>query len=991
MLRESAIPSHTLEHAAPLTLTLFGPMQILVGGQPIVRLRSRKTLWLLALLVLRGGRPVERVWLAETLWPDIDPTRSLSSLRAILSDLRAALGAEGARLRSTSGNTLSLDIAGAEIDVLAFDAAVASGKIPALERAVALYQGTLLEGCGEEWAGQEQTAREQDCLRALGKLADAAMAAGDWAAAADYSQRAAVMDPWREEARRGWMEALARAGNVNAALQVYHEFARLLRDDSNMAPEEPTTALYTRLRAEARGGAQARSAAADDGAKAALPAAAGRLPHPLTELIGREDEREEVAARLRRSRLVTLTGPGGIGKTRLALAVAREVAPEFADGVWMVALEALTDGAHVAGQIAATLGMKETPNQALLEALTAHLRSKRLLLVLDNCEHVLAGSARAALHLLGECAGLRILATSREALGLADETAWVVPALTSPDPAHLPAPGTALLHVMAGYGSVQLFVERAQAVRNTFALTRDNALAVAQICARLEGIPLALELAAARVRGMTAEQLAERLDQDLTLLTGGNRTSAPRQQTLRAALDWSYAPLTEPERLLWERVSVFAGGWTRDAAEAVWFGDEPGALPAADLLKSLVDKSLASFDAHATGGGRYRLLEMVRQYASERLEASGAAATVRARHQAWFLALAEDAEAGLRGPEQAKWVDRLETEHDNLRAALAWLGKTPDEAGIGLRMAGALGPFWELRGYYREGRAALSAALGRNTDSGQTPVRAKALRAAGVLAYYEGDYAEAQTLHEQGVAMYRELGDQSGAAWGLNDLGDVFGARGDQDAARALYTESLTIFREAGNRRGVAQLLHHLGRVMRDQGDYGEAKRLYEDGLAMQRELGDQEGIAWALHHLGHLAAMQGDLPLAWSVQEEGLTIFRELGSRQGAAWALQELGKVAEAQSDHETAQALYSESLAIFRELGNRQGVAHLLRHLGLVTGEQRDYAQAKRLLEESLAIFRQLDSRQAVADLLRDLAGIAARRDRLEAEAAGEIAAP
>src|SRR5579871_3480484 len=591
-------------------ITLFGPLQVRVQGQLLPPLRSRKPLWLLALLTLRSNRPVLREWLAGTLWPEVDQSQAFANLRPVLSELRRALAAESNRLQSPDYHTLMLDLTGAEVDLLRFDAAIAGGTLPDLEQAVGLYGGPLLEGCNEEWVLQERAAREQNCLQALQKLGEACVAGGDYDAAAVYYRQIVRIDAWQEAARRGWMEALAKKGDLNAALQVYREFVAFLKEDPRAVPDEQTRALYQRLRSEAS--QRVGTHAVVPAEVVATPMVKGYLPHPITELVGREDERIEVALQLRHSRLVTLTGMGGIGKTRLAREVASEVVGEYADGVWLVALEALSEGRLVIQQIASVLGLREERGRTPLQSVTEHLRTRRLLFVLDNCEHVLEASAQVVAHLLQECGELRVLATSREALGITGELVWPVSALTIPDPAHLPQSRSTLLRVLIGYETVQLFVERAQAVQKTFLLTGSNARIVAEVCFRLEGIPLALELAAARIKAMTVEQIAARLNKELDLLTGGNRAAQSRQQTLRATLDWSYALLSRPEQMLLQRVSVFAGGWTREAAETVCGGDAIEAHEVPDLLTALVDKSLVTYEkGEQEGEGRYRLLEKI--------------------------------------------------------------------------------------------------------------------------------------------------------------------------------------------------------------------------------------------------------------------------------------------------------------------------------------------------------------------------------------------
>ncbi|MCW3051491.1 MAG: hypothetical protein JWN14_661, partial [Chthonomonadales bacterium] len=803
--------------SAPLILTLFGPMQVLVDGHSLPRLRSRKGIWILALLALRHDRPVEREWLAGLCWPDMETSQAFANLRPILSELRSGLGSQKERLQSPDRHTLRLDLTGASVDVRDFDAAIERGRPSDLERAAALYRGPLLEGCMEEWVFPERHLREHRCLQALEELGHVALFVGDHGKAIGIYRRMVSIDPYWEAARRGWMEALARSGDTNAALQVYRELVELLRADPQATPDEQTTALYQRLRGEAR--QRSSSLRTTEPVTEAIPIVSGYLPHPLTDLVGREDECLEVAACMRRSRLVTLTGLGGIGKTRLAITVASEVVPEYTDGAWMVALEAVSDNKMVVPQIASVLGVKEASGQTLLERVTEHLRTKRLLLVLDNCEHLLEASAQAVDHLLHEAAGLRILATSREALGITGETAWAVPALPAPDPHHLPQTGSTLRRVLMGYESVQLFVERAQSIQKSFALTGENAPAVARICFQLEGIPLAIELAAARVKALTVEQIAARLDDHLNLLTGGSRTAMSRQQTLRATLDWSYALLSEWEQTVLRRLSVFSGGWTLEAAEAVCAGDGIPSRQVLDLLTVLVDRSLVAYEERdPETGGRYRLLEMVRQYALERLKASEEAAAVGERHSRWFLALAQEMDVHLTQADQGGGMRCLEREHSNLRSALDRCGT--DAAELGLQIAAALVRFWYISGRYSEGRKYLQQALGQERTQEVTALRAKALNGAGALAYRQGDYEATQTFYEESLRMRKQLGDLRWVAESLNNLANVAHFRGDYETVKASYQETLQIFTELGDRRNMAWSLNGLGTVTETLGDY---------------------------------------------------------------------------------------------------------------------------------------------------------------------------
>ncbi|BDI30449.1 hypothetical protein CCAX7_25000 [Capsulimonas corticalis] len=954
--------------AFPLIIHCFGPMRVFVEGTPLPRLRSRKALWLLALLTLRHGRAVEREWLAGTLWPDMDQSQASTSLRPVLSELRQALGAQGARVQSPSRQTLLLDLEGAQADVVIFDAAIAGRRLPALEQAVHLYQGALLEGCAEEWVYQERALRERGCLHALQTLAEHALTAGDYEGAANLYRRAIEIDPMWDTAQRGLMEALAQAGDSNAALQVYRKFVDLLRSDPKALPDEKTSALYAKLRREVR-----QRAISPLEPKAAPPPRLinGALPHALTELIGREDERADVAAKLRRARLVTLTGLGGIGKTRLAIEVARDVLPEYPDGVWLASLESISDGKLVCARIAAVLDLQEEQNRTMLESLTDHLRRKRLLLVLDNCEHVLAACVQVAAHLLRECANVRILATSRESLGLTGEAAWTVPSLATPDPDHLPQGRSALVRVLMGYESVRLFVERAQAAQQSFSLTGTNAMTMARVSSLLEGIPLAIELAASRVNAMTIEQIEARLHDHRGLLTGGSRTALSRQQTLRSTLDWSYGLLGDQDRLLLARVSVFAGGWTLEAAEAVCSGHGIASEQIQDLLISLVEKSLVAFtDQPEDAGGRYRLLEMVRQYAAGKRDALGETEAIKDRHTDWFLALAEAAEPELRGAEQGQWLRRVESEHDNLRAALARIADDPQATETDLRLSGALWRFWYVRGYYREGRRNLERALARPASHIFPSARAKGLWGAGNLAYSQGEHTLARGIYEEALGIYRALGDQQGVAKILFNLANVAHYQGEADAAQASYHEALAISRALDDKVGIATALIPLGHAAQRQGDYALARSYFEECLGIRRELRDSMGLAALLEDLGNLNYAQGHYDAAWSLHDEALEIRRSLGYKRAISSSLSALGLTARARDEDELARALFAESLEIRRELGDKPAIASTLARIAEMEVSSGDYGAAQALYEESEELYRQsgfrLDAAAALCGL-------------------------
>ncbi|MGQ0550991.1 MAG: ATP-binding protein [Armatimonadota bacterium] len=671
-----------------------------------------------------------------------------------------------------------------------------------------------------------------------------------------------------------------------------------------------------------------------------LDALPNNLPRQLTSFIGREREMAEVKRLLTTTRLLMLTGSGGCGKTRLALQVAADLVEEFANGVWLVELAALSDPALVPQSVASALGVREEPGRPLLATLSDYLQPKRLLLVLDNCEHLVEACAYLAEALLRGCPHLRILATSREALSMAGETAWRVPSLSLPDLRRLPS-----VEYLTRYEAVCLFIERALISRPEFALTSQGAPSVAQVCHRLDGIPLAIELAAARVKVLSVEQIAARLDDRFRLLTGGSRTALPRHQTLRAAIDWSYDLLSETERKVLRRLSVFAGGWTLEAAEAICVGEDIEWHEALDLLMQLVDKSLVLMEEQG-GTVRYRLLETVRQYGREKLLESGEADVVGGRHRAWYLGLAERAEPELLGSNQATWLERLDTEHDNLRAALERCTADEGDAEAGLRLTAALWRFWYVRSYFAEGRQWITKLLAMPAASARTAARAKALNGAGNLAYNQGDYAAAQDLHEQSLAIRREVGDQQSVAGSLNNLALVARRRGDYVGARALLEEAIGINRMLGNRTWEAINLNNLGNVVHDRGNYAEARALQEESLAIFTDLGNEWGIGMSLCDLGNVVRDLGDTAGASVLYEESLARRRKVGDRRGMAISVAGLGDVAYTRSDYSLTRSYFEESLAIYRELGDRLGIIHSLEGFAGLAAAQAQPQRALRL---------------------------------------------
>jgi non-specific serine/threonine protein kinase len=728
-------------------------------------------------------------------------------------------------------------------------------------------------------------------------------------------------------------------------------------------------------------GAPPGAGAEPSGEPAPRPAPGHNLPAPLTPFVGRAAELAEARRLLGAARLLTVTGAGGSGKTRLAMRVAADLlgAPfgarnGYPDGVWFVDLAPLTDPAFVPPAVAGVLGVVEQPGQPLVTTLRQVLRDRRLLLLLDNCEHLIDACAHLAEALLTACPALRILATSREALGIAGEVAWELPPLAVPPPDWEPAPEEDPA-ALGAFEAVALFVGRARAVDPAFEVTRANAPAVVQICRRVDGLPLAIELAAVRVKMLTAEHIAARLEDRFRLLTGGSRTALPRQRTLRATLDWSHELLGEPERRLLRRLAVFAGGWSLEAVEAVCAGAGIAASAVLDLLAQLVGKSLVQV-AKGEGEERYRLLETLRQYGRERLGEAGEDEGVRDRHRDWFLAFAERAKPELFGPRQAAWLDRLQSELDNLRAALEWaLERGPAEPG--LRLAGALWPFFFVRGYLVEGRERLARALAAPGAPAPTAARADVLDGACELAFDYDDGAAVPRLAGESLAIRRSLGDRGGAAWALSHLARRAAYEGNEARAEELGAEALALARDAGASWVAAQVLEALGFAALERGDDPLARRRMEESLALFRTLDDRRAIGSSLGNLGRLTCLQGDYAAARAYLQESVVIGLELRSDSWAGGSLCLLGVAARLEGDHARSRALLEESLALLRKSGDRLKIGGALASIGSLARAEGDVGRAETLLKEALALFRDLGVHEDVAAAIGSCGALAIQR--------------
>jgi predicted ATPase/DNA-binding XRE family transcriptional regulator len=692
------------------------------------------------------------------------------------------------------------------------------------------------------------------------------------------------------------------------------------------------------------------------------------LPASLTTFIGREKEQIEIIKQIKKYRLVTLTGPGGVGKTRLSIKVGEQMLGDYVNGIWLVELASLNDPALLPQTVVALFRIAAQIKTSPTELLINFLRAKTILLILDNCEHLLEACAQLADTLLKNCPNLKILATSRESLGITGEAVYSVPSLGLPDLEQL-------LENFRGYESVRLFEERAQLAKMDFSLTMEHAASVAQICHRLDGIPLAIELAAAHAKMFSTEQIATQLNESFNLLTGGSRTALPRQQTIHASIDWSWNLLSDSERILLRRLSVFAGGWTLEAAESVSSGNGIESHQILDVMTQLVAKSLVVANQESGRARRYHLLETIRQYANEKLDMAGEETRVRDSHLDYYMRWAEETEPKLKGAEQMLWLDRVETEHNNLRTALAWSSNGGDVIA-GLRLASALWWFWRGRIYQNEARERIAILLARPEAAGKIIWRARALNASGFLTQ---DNTTALSLYKEALAIGQELGDKPTIAYSNIGLAFASGNTGYLHlvgfaAGLAQFRACLQLFRELGDHWATAWALSYLGRLSTIMNDFTEAQTCLDESLTIRRELGDKWGIASSLVYLAALAHRRGDHDLAFSLSNEGLMAFREIRYTAGIGEVLLRLGLLAIEMGEHGNAHTFLEEGLLVYQEAGNKRGTANALNELGELARLESNYERAGVFYNKSLDIARELEVADGIGQVLNNLGMVA-----------------
>jgi predicted ATPase/DNA-binding SARP family transcriptional activator/DNA-binding CsgD family transcriptional regulator len=940
--------SAVVEVPEAVRIRLLGGFQVSVGARAIEQdqWRLRKAASLVKLLALSPGYCLHREQVMDLLWPESGRKAASNNLRQALYAARRALDPGPASpnryLRLRDEQLALCPTAQLWVDVEAFEEAAATARRArdqaAYRVAIELYAGDLLpEDRYEEWTEERRERLRNTYLGLLVDLADLHEERAEHKLAIETLRRAVAEEPTLEEAHVGLMRLYALSDRRAQALSQYERLRETLSKELATEPGASTR----RLRDEIASGkfSPLRTVPVSPPPQELPDAGDHNLPAPRISFIGREREMLEVKRQLAMTRLLTLTGVGGSGKTRLALEVARGLVGAYPDGVWLVELAPLSGGELVPQVVAGVLGVLERPGQPLSDTLVEALRVKNVLLVMDNCEHLVEAVAGLVDRFLDSCPRLRVLATSREALGVAGEIRWPVPSLTVPNPRRSLAVGE-----LEGYESVRLFAERARYRDPTFALRPGNAGTVAKICWRLEGVPLAIELAAARVGALSVEQISERLEDSMRLLTGGGRTVVPRHQTLRGTLDWSHELLGERERVLFRRLSTFAGGWALEAAEAVTVGEGVVEEDVLDLLAGLVDRSLVVAEATGEGMVRYRLLEPVRQYALEKLKESGEVEVVRRRHAEFFTTFAEEAEPRYRGPEEAAWLDRVETEHDNMRAALSWAIEQ-GEAELGLRLAGALRWFWSIRGYLSEGASRLEEALAEG-GAATTAARARALFGLGLILRGQGKLERAQTCFEEALALCDELQDRRCVADSLAYLGWALYYQDDVARAADLFEKSLAVARESGNLVIIPNVLGDLAWIAYDSGDFERARKLWGEALALHRERGNASGVSAVLQNIGYAELALGKLERATALLEESLAIGRELGNKRYVWACLLSLGVAATLRGDPMGAKALIKEALVIELEMGNEGDIAETLESLAGAVGLLGENVQAARL---------------------------------------------
>jgi predicted ATPase/DNA-binding SARP family transcriptional activator len=869
-----------------LEVKLMGMFDIRYDGKSVF-ISSRAAQSLFVYLILNAGTLYRRKKLAGMFWPDATEEKARAYIRHELWRIRTTLSSSEFLISNDIGVAFDSS-ADYWLDVQALEKLTGAVTVDDLMTGLSHYTGELLPGFYDEWIIIEREHLQSVYERGMARLLELLESQRRWQDILEWAERWISLGHAPEAAFRALMHAYYELGHHSKVASTYERCVHGLAE-LGLEPSDETRALALKQTSTLN------------------------IPVPLTSFIGREKELTEIAGLLSKSRLVTLTGSGGVGKTRLAIQVVAEVLNLFPDGIWFFDLAFLNDAERVPNALTSVLGLRHTNDSMpfMLDILTGYLRSRTALLIFDNCEHLIEPCAELAGSLLQACQNLHILATSREAFRIAGEIPYRVPSL------EIPKPDSKLtLNMLVKIEAVRLFVERAAAISPVFAigLGLEDARIIAQICWRLDGIPLAIELAAARAEMLTVKQILKRLDDRFEFLTRGSHTTPPRHQTLRATIEWSYDLLSEQERILFRRLAVFVGGWTLEAAEEVCSGSGIHPSSVLDLLGQIVNKSLVVVETPNKGETRYRRLETIRQFAREKLFETPEAAQVQGRHLSYFLKKAEEIEPHLMDAEQSKWVDYLDLELDNIRLALEWsiTNKMGEEA---LRLFGALGWFWHIRCHFQEGRDWVMRAIALK-DKASKSAQARALRYAGNLYWANEDYSASIIFLRESLDLYRELGDMKEVSTVLQALGVVEFARGDYGQARATLEESLSISRKVNNTAAMPRVLMHLAQFARMKEDYAAAWQYLHESLAICRQVQDDHLTTVVLQSMGDFALEQRNNLKAREYVQEALMICLKLKNKRTTAHSLLGLADALCAEARYAQSARLQGFVLTLFQE---------------------------------------------------------------------------
>ena len=889
----------------PIRISLLGRFSIERQTQ-LIQLSTRKTESLLAYLILHPG-PHGREKLAALLWGDSSDTEARNSLRNALAVLNKKLGHD---LLLVDRQSISINPKYPYlVDVLEFEAQTANFLAASTSNSqqvnIALYQNDLLADFYDEWIFPLREHYRSLFIKTLLQIAQQMRSQSEYEKAIDHARKVITFDTSNERAHQQIMFCHAAMGNRNAALKQYEECQQLLMEELGVEPAAETIALYEWIK---------QTPAETNPLETGIT----NLPVSLTSFVGRKRELNEVKEKIKSTRLLTLTGPGGSGKTRLAIQLGTDLIDSFHHGVWWVDLTALTDKSLVPHSIAKSLGVREVAGQSLVETIVHFLHAKHLLLILDNCEHLIEPCAHIAHYLSERCDQLKILATSREALRVTGEQTWLVPTLSLPAPQKI-----SIIDLLLEYEGIRLFVDRAQTANADFTLTEQNASFVTQICSRLDGIPLAIELAAARAKLLTPEQIADRLDDRFQLLTNGSRTAPARHQTLQAVMDWSYDLLNEKEQTLFRTLAVFSGSWDLDATEAICsVNGHLEKREILDLLSNLVDKSLVIREGDQNGRSRYRLLETIHQYALEALTRSSETHEIQEHHLEHYLKLVESVHAHLgfflSDQETLSWLGVLIPEHDNLRAAISFCEANPSHTEAGLKMAGYLHWYFIVHNHLSEGREWIRK-LQASKAAVSPRVQAQAYLTSGFLACWQGDFSSARPSLQTSLNLFEELQDGAGTAFSLHGLGFAANGLGEHAEAGQSFGRCLQIAREIDDKWLISIALHFIAVGTSFQGNYELARSQFEECIKiMQEGHGTAQGIAFSEFHLGRIARIRDDFETAFIRHKTGLELFMRMGDLRGIGYSFFGFACLEQAEENHQRAAKLFGAMDSIRENLG-------------------------------------------------------------------------